>query len=81
MDLSLYTILYIATANTQIQRAVNSLTIQLSALAVVMCIFGPGVFIMIVWPKRNVQMTTTAINLSIQHETDTDNFTTEWDTT
>ena len=62
---------YIATANTQIQRAVTSLSIQLSALAVVMCMFGPRVFIMIVWPKRNVQMTTTAISSSAQHEVKT----------
>jgi len=47
------------------------LTIQLSALAVVMCMFGPRVFIMIVWPKRNVQMTTTAISSSVQHEVKT----------
>ena len=37
---------YIATANTTIQRAVTLLTVQLSALAVLLCLFGPRVFIM-----------------------------------
>ena len=64
---------YIATGNSdiQIQRAVVSFTIQLSALAVLLCLFGPRVVIMIVWPKRNVQVTTTAINSTIHHETKT----------
>ena len=42
---------YIATAEITIQTAVTLLTIQLSALAVLSCLFGPRVFIMIVWPK------------------------------
>ena len=62
---------YIATGNSNIQRAVISFTIQLSALAVLLCLFGPRVVIMIVWPKRNVQVTTTAINSTINHETKT----------
>ena len=45
---------YIATGNSNIQRAVISFTIQLSAVAV---LFGPRVNKMIVWPKRNVQVT------------------------
>ena len=47
---------YIATAEKTIQTAL--LTIQLSALAVLSCLFGPRVFIKIVWPKQNVQMST-----------------------
>ena len=62
---------YIATGNSNIQRAVVSFTIQLSALAVLLCLFGPRVLIMIVWPKRNVQETTNAINSTIHHETRT----------
>ena len=60
---------YIATANTTIQTAVTSLTIQLSAVAVLLCLFGPRVFIMIVWPKRNVQ-TSTAVKTSSIHHTE-----------
>ena len=58
---------YIITANTTIQGAVTLLTIQLSALAVLLCLFGPRVFIMIVWPKRNVQTTTAAKSFNISH--------------
>ena len=58
---------YIITANTTIQGAVTLLTIQLSALAVLLCLFGPRVFIMIVWPKRNVQTTTAAKSFNIPH--------------
>ena len=58
---------YIATANTTIQTAVTLLTIQLSALAVLLCLFGPRVFIMIVWPKRNVQTSTAVKSSSIHH--------------
>ena len=62
---------YIATANSNIHRAVISFTIQLSALAVLLCLFGPRVLIMIVWPQRNVQESPTAINSTIHHETKT----------
>ena len=41
------------------------LTIQLSALAILVSLFGPRVFIMIVHPKRYVQMTTAAKDCSI----------------
>ena len=41
------------------------LTIQLSALAILICLFGPRVFIVIVHPKQNVQMTTAAQGCSI----------------
>ena len=58
---------YIATANTTIQTAVTLLTIQLSALAVLSCLFGPRVFIMIVWPKQNVQTSTAVKSSSIHH--------------
>ena len=62
---------YIATANTNTQRAVTCFAIQLTALAVLSCLFGPRVLIMIVWPKRNVQESPTAINYTIHHETKT----------
>ena len=39
--------------------------IQLGALAILICLFGPRVFIMIVHPKRDVQMTTAAQGCSI----------------
>ena len=50
---------YVAT-EAKYQSAVISLAIQLSALAVLVCLFGPRVFIMIVWPSLNVNTTTTA---------------------
>ena len=62
---------YIATGNSNTQRAVISFSIQLSALAVLLCLFGPKVFIMIVWPQRNVQESPTTINSTIHHETKT----------
>ena len=62
---------YIATGNSNTQRAVISFTIQLSALAVLSCLFGPRVLIMIVWPKRNIQQSPTAINSTTHHETKT----------
>ena len=69
---------YIATANSNTQRAVTSFTIQLSALAVLLCLFGPRVFIMIVWPRRNVHTSTAVKTSSVHHETkDTNNCTTE----
>ena len=57
----------IATADTTIQTAVTLLTIQLSALAFLVCLFGPRVFTMIVWPKQNVQMSTAVKSSSIHH--------------
>ena len=45
---------YFAT-DAQFQPAVISLAIQLSALAVLVCLFGPRVFIMMVWPSQNVE--------------------------
>ena len=57
----------VATADTTIQTAVTILTIQLSALAFLLCLFGPRVFTMIVWPKQNVQMSTAVKNSSIHH--------------
>ena len=50
---------YIAT-EPKYQSAVISLAIQLSALAVLVCLFGPRVFIMIVWPSQNVNIANTA---------------------
>ena len=49
---------YVAT-EAKYQSAVISLAIQLSALAVLVCLFGPRVFIMIVWPSQNVITATT----------------------
>ena len=54
-----FIITYFAT-DTQFQSAVISLAIQLSALAVSVCLFGPRVFIMIVWPSQNVEGVSTA---------------------
>ena len=53
---------YVAT-EAKYQSALISVTIQLSALAVLVCLFGPWVFIMIVWPSQNV-MTTLTNNIS-----------------
>ena len=49
-----FIITYFAT-DAQFQPAVISLAIQLSALSVLVCLFGPRVFIMIVWPSQNVK--------------------------
>ena len=54
---------YFAMAETIIM-----LTIQLSALAILISLFGPRVFIMIVQPKRNVQMTAAAKGCSIYYQ-------------
>ena len=47
-----FIVTYFAT-DAQFQSAVISLSIQVSALAVLVCLFGPRVFIMIVWPSQN----------------------------
>ena len=57
---------YVAT-EAKSQSAVISLAIQLSALAVLVCLFGPRVFIMIVWPSQNVSATTTNRSASKSH--------------
>ena len=49
-----FIITYFAT-DTQFKPAVILLAIQLSALAVLVCLFGPRVFIMIVWPSQNIK--------------------------
>ena len=49
---------YVAT-EPKYQSAVLSLSIQLSALAVLVCLFCPRVFIMIVWPSKNVMTAST----------------------
>ena len=54
-----FIITYFAT-DAQFQPAVISLAIQLSASAVLVCLFGPRVFIMIVWPSQNVKSASTA---------------------
>ena len=50
---------YVAT-EAKYQSAVISVAIQLSALSVLVCLFGPRVFIMTVWPSQNVNNTSTA---------------------
>ena len=45
---------YFAT-DAQFQSAVISLAIQVSASAVLVCLFGPRVFIMMIWPSQNVK--------------------------
>ena len=54
---------YFTVTNT----AVISFTVQLSALAFLLCLFGPRVLTMIVWPKQNVQMSTAVKSSSIHH--------------
>ena len=49
-----------STTDAQFQPAVTLLAIQLSALAVLICLFGPRVFIMIAWPSQNVNTKSTA---------------------
>ena len=49
-----------STTDAHFQPAVTLLAIQLSALAVLICLFGPRVFIMIVWPSQNVNTTSAA---------------------
>ena len=49
----LFILSYVATNGSTIQTAVLSSTIQLSALSVLACLFGPRVFIMIFWPLYN----------------------------
>ena len=46
---------------TELHIALVSLAIQLSALAVLVCVFGPRAFIMIVWPSQNVITSTGVI--------------------
>ena len=40
--------------NREVQTAIISFAIQMSALAVLICMFGSRIFIMIVWPSKNV---------------------------
>ena len=64
-SLSLIWIAFLITYSTndgQYQSAVTLLAIQLSALAVLICLFGPRVFIMIVWPSQNVKSVSKADN-------------------
>ena len=50
------------TIDAQFRPAVISLAIQLSALAVLVCLFGPRVFIMIVQPTKKAKSVGTADN-------------------
>ena len=51
-----FIITYFATSN-QFQTAIVSFAIQMSAFAVLICMFGPRVFIMIFLPQRNITET------------------------
>ena len=51
-----------STNDVQYQSAETLLAIQLNALAVLICLFGPRVFIMIVWPSQNVKSLSKADN-------------------
>ena len=68
----LFILSYVATSNSTIQSAVISSTIQLSAFAVLTCLFGPRIFIMIFWPKHNTPTSTmlpnNTINLNSLHQ-------------
>ena len=68
----LFILSYIATDKSTIQTAVVSSTIQLSALAVLCCLFGPRVFIMIYWSKQNAFVPTPGINLPKNDNLDND---------
>ena len=66
-----FIITYFAT-DTQFQSAVISLAIQLSALAVLVCLFAPRIFIMIVWPSQNIKRASIAdksVSLSLAKTT------------
>ena len=52
-----FILIYVA-IEAKYQSAVILLAIQLGALSVLVCLFGPRVFIMIVWPSQNVTATT-----------------------
>ena len=71
LDVSLHTILHCYSKHQYPKSSNLFCHIQLTALAVLLCLFGPRVLIMIVWPKRNVQESPTAINYTIHHETKT----------
>ena len=54
-----FVITYFAT-DAWFQPVLLLLAIQLSSLAILVCLFGPRVFIMIVWPSQNVKSASTA---------------------
>ena len=49
-----FVLLFVISSNTPYQGAALSTTIQISAIAVLVCLFGPRVFIMIALPSKNV---------------------------
>ena len=51
---------FIVSQNTPYQGAALSTTIQVSAVAVLLCLFGPKMFVMIAWPTTNIKENTTA---------------------
>ena len=48
-----YVVIYFATDDRELQTAIIAFAIQMSALAVLICMFCPRIFIMIVWPNKN----------------------------
>ena len=51
---------FIVSQDTPYQGAALSTAIQVSAVAVLLCLFGPKMFIMIAWPTTNIKENTTA---------------------
>ena len=60
-----FIITYFATEN-EFRTAIVSFAIQMSAMAVLICMFGPRVFIMIFLPGRNVAQTTFTKNTDLK---------------
>ena len=51
-----FVVIFFATqGDREVQTAIISFAIQMSALAVLFCMFVPRIFIMLVWPKKNKQ--------------------------
>ena len=50
-----FVLLFVISSNTPYQGAALSTTIQISAIAVLVCLFCPRVFIMIALPSKNVK--------------------------
>ena len=49
---------FVVSNDTPYQGAALSTTIQISAMAVLVCLFGPRVFIIIAWPSKNTNIST-----------------------
>ena len=53
---------YIISRDTPYQGAALSTTVQVSAMAILVCLFGPRVFIMVFWPSKNVKEKSTTVS-------------------